>query len=144
MNRSPDIVVPIYGVQVVETNEGMITSGSFRYDVNYGVFSYNDQDLHTLWNHLRKQFNSCIDKSLKFSESDYSQRAMKYQYLKMMLNTDRRAMPKVPRLSSLTFFQCFYTIYVTKLGKNKTRHTLTIKTYLLEVLNINNGQLIAK
>lgn len=63
-NRSPDIVVPIYGVQVVETNEGMITSGSFRYDVNYGVFSYNDQDLHTLWNHLRKQLNICIDKSL--------------------------------------------------------------------------------
>lgn len=134
--------MPIYGVQVVEINEGMITSGSFRYDVNYGVFSYNDQDLHTLWNHLRKQFNSCIDKSLKFSESDYSQREMKYQYLKKMLNTEEPCQRSHVCLRSLSFNVAI--LYVTKLGKNKTRHTLTIKPYLLEVLNINNGQLIAK
>lgn len=52
MNGSKDrtdlLIMPKYGVQVVEINEGMITSGSFRYDVNYGFFSYNDQDLHTL------------------------------------------------------------------------------------------------
>lgn len=134
--------MPIYGVQVVEINEGMITSGAFRYDVNYRFFSYNDQDLHTLWNHLRKQFNSCIDKSLKFSESDYSQRAMKYQYLKMMLNTEEPCKTSHVCLRALSFNVSI--LYVTKLGKNKTRHTLTIKTYLLEVLNINNGQLIAK
>lgn len=61
----------------------------------------------------------------------------------MMLNTEEPCQRSHVSLRALSF-NVAAILYVTKLGKNKTRHTLTIKTYLLEVLNINNGQLIAK